>query len=434
MIKRPRIDKNTLKNLYIQQKLSTYKIAEIYKCHPAQIGVLLRKHGIRIRSKQQAMFIDRGVNITKSELHRLYIKGDLSTHEIAKRYNCYTSTICDYLRRYGIPTKPPKKKFIASSHELKKLYIDMKMSIRNVARKLKTSDATVTKRMKDYGITPRPLKRVLVPKKTFLNLYKKGYSLKKIGLIYNINPSALLKKARAYKINLRKSWEANIKYKKKTFNGSLTEKAYLIGFRLGDLGVRLSSERTNNIIVCSNTTKDEQVELIKRLFSKYSHIWIGKRRKNNAISVTTILNPSFSFLLPKKDSIEPWVLKNNGYMSAFIAGYTDAEGNFGIYSGRGRFRLGSCDVGILNQIDAYLRKNSIKSCLKLDRRMQKNPKYKILNKDFWRITINEKQSLLLLIGILKPYLDHKKRKRDMLNVEKNVLLRTKPEVLQFTYG
>ena len=71
--------------MYIQQKLSTYKIAEIYKCHPAQIGVLLRKHGIRIRSKQQAMFIDRGVNITKSELHRLYIKGDLSTHEIAKR-------------------------------------------------------------------------------------------------------------------------------------------------------------------------------------------------------------------------------------------------------------------------------------------------------------------------------------------------------------
>ena len=425
MIKRPQINKRTLNNLYSQQNLSTYKIAEIYKCYPAQIRVLLKKHRVKIRSRRQAMFVDRGINITRVELRKLYIKQDLSTHEIAKKYNCYASTISDYLKRYKIPIKPPKKKFLVSKRELKQLYVGKKLSIRNVARRLKTTEITVTKRMKDYGITPRPLKRVFIDRKVFLNLYKSGYSLKKIGLIYNITPSALLRKAQAYSIALRKSWETNTKYKKKEFTGSLTEKAYLIGFRLGDLGVRRSSERTNNIIIGCNSTKEEQIKLINKLFSKYSHMWVGKKRKDNAISISALLHPSFSFLLPKQDFIEPWILKNHIHTLAFIAGYTDAEGNFGVYNQRAKFRVGSCDVGILNQIDAYFRKNGIKSLLRLDRKMQKNPKYKILNKDFWRITVNEMKSLLHLINMLKTHLRHKKRKRDMHRAEKNILSRMK---------
>lgn len=424
MLKCPQIDKFTLNSLYTKQKLSTYKIANRYLCHPAQIRTLLKQNGITIRSKQQAMFIDRGINITKSELYKLYIKNDLTAKQIGQICNCYESTICDYLNRYQIPIKPPKKKYITSKDELMRLYLNNKISIRNIAHKFKVSEKTVTERFKDFGITPRKLKNVYIDGKTLLNLYEKGYSLKRIGEMYNVTASTVLKKTRSNNIPLRSTWEASTGVKK-PFNGTLEEKAYMIGFRIGDLGVRQSSPKTNRVLVGSNTTKDEQVLLMSNLFKNYSNVWVSKPNKIGVMSFSTMLHPTFSFLLPKNDNIESWIKINKKLMTSFVAGYIDAEGSFGVYNNRSKFRIGSYDKNILKQIDQWLSKLKIKSILKLERIKKLGQ-----NNDFWRITVNEAASLNRLHILVYDKLRHKKRKSDFDKVKKNIFLRSKNGTIQ----
>jgi hypothetical protein len=273
--------------------------------------------------------------------------------------------------------------------------------------------------MDRYGMKRRENKKVPISKDNLVELYQtKKYSLMKIGKIYGITPSAVFRKVQRTHIKLRNSWDTNTKHERKRFTGTRTEKAYLIGFRLGDLGVRQKSKITKSVLVGSNTTKPEQVKLIKTLFSRYSYVWVSKPSKIGVICMSTLLHPSFSFLLPKNDLIENWILQSSSYTAAFVAGYTDAEGSFGVYNRRAKFRLGSYDKGILKQTDIWLKSKNIKSIFELERIKKKGQ-----NKDYWRITINEAKSLLKLYKEIFPYMKHGKRISDFTRVKQNIELR-----------
>lgn len=245
-----------------------------------------------------------------------------------------------------------------------------------------------------------------------------------IGKIYKMTPSGIMKRMKKFNITLREPWITNTGLKK-PFTGTLVEKAYLIGFRLGDLGVRKSSNKTQMVKVGSNTTKKEQVELIDKLFKRYSKVWVGKPNNIGVVSISTILHPSFLFLLPKTDNIENWIRTNNKLMAVFVAGYIDAEGSFGIYNGRAKFRIGSYDKKILKQISTWLRKIKIKSVLKLESKKKISQ-----NKDFWRITVNEAKSLVKLYEIVFPSLKHSKRISDFIKVVKNINSRAQNGTIQ----
>ena len=47
------------------------------------------------------------------------------------------------------------------------------------------------------------------------------------------------------------------------------------------------------------------------------------------------------------------------------------------------------------------------------------------NDDFWRVSVNEKNSLLRLFSIIKPYIKHNKRLSDLIRAEKNILERNR---------
>lgn len=420
----PVLTKQKLYELYITKKLSTYKIAAIYNCYPAQMRKLLQKHNIKIRSRKEAMILDRGIKISKSYLRKLYLQNNLSIYQIAPLLNCYPSTVAKKLHEFNINIKPHSEKIKISKKELENLYIKKKLSTYKIAKILNCTVMTIRKRMQKYRIVVRPLKKVFIEKNTLENYYLKNkLSLSKIGKIYNINAVAVLKKIRKYRIPLRKSWETNTIHIKKPFSGSIEEKAYLIGFRLGDLGVRQKSTKTYSVLVGCNSTKIEQINLIKSLFEKYSHIWISTNSKG-VTSVTTLLHPSFSFLIPKQDNIESWIINHTKYIMAFIAGYTDAEGSIGVYAGRAKFRLGSYDFQILKQITEELKKRNIRAILKLE--VPKgfiNKQGVINNGDFWRITVNEKQSLFKLFNLLLPYMKHEKRINNLVEAKNNIIQR-----------
>lgn len=211
-------------------------------------------------------------------------------------------------------------------------------------------------------------------------------------------------------------------HKRTNFSENLEEKAYLIGFRIGDLYVNKTHPNSPTIRVSTNTTKKEQRVLFKKLFSKYGHVKQYNTDKNGATSLRAFVNNSFNFLLEKKDKIDDWILQNNTYFLNFFAGYVDAEGSFCIYNGYGGvFSIRSQDKNILWSIYGKLREGRI---------LCKPPKLvwpagEIRsnirnNKDAWGLFIYRKDSLIELVKILRPLIRHGKRFKNMLSVEKNV--------------
>jgi len=301
---------------------------------------------------------------------------------------------------------------------LKKLYIKDKLSTYKIATILKCDSKTIYRYLIKYNIKTRPISKAPISKNILLNLYQnKRLSLKQIGNLYGMTASGVLKRMRKHNISMRNSWETNTGVKK-PFDGTPEEKAYMIGFRLGDLGVRKSSPKTKMILVGTNTTKKEQIELCRHLFGKYSKVWVSKPNIIGVMSFSTILHPSFDFLLPKNDCVEDWIASDNKIMVAFTAGYIDAEGSFGVYNKRAKFRVGSYDKGILKRINTWLKQNKIKSILELERKKKAGQ-----NKDFWRITVNEAKSLLILYGLIFPFMMHRKRKMNFNEVKQNVASR-----------
>lgn len=309
---------------------------------------------------------------------------------------------------------------LQDKNKLHKLYIEQKLSTYKIAKKLSCDPKTVYYWLNKHKIKTRSVAKSPISQNVLSNLYTdKHMSLKQIGKIYQMTPSGILKRIKKACIKTRKSWETNTGIKK-PFIGNNIEKSYLIGFRIGDLGIRESSPKTKLILVGSNTTKREQISLMSNLFKNYSKVWVSKPNHRGVMSFSTILHPSFLFLLPKYDNIEKWIVQNNKYMTAFVAGYIDAEGSFSVYNKRGKFRVGSYDKNILNQIHQWLSKLDIKSVLKLER-LKKTGQ----NQDFWRITINDAASLYKLYLLIYGELRHTKRKLDFDSVKENILLRSK---------
>jgi len=272
-------------------------------------------------------------------------------------------------------------------------------------------------------------KGVKIPKKELKMFYlDKKISTSEIAKKFNCCQRTTLNKLLEYQIPIRSISEGTAliepHYPRRNFSGNLEEKAYLIGFRLGDLSVHLQSKNSQTVYARGGTTKIEFVNLMKSLFSSYGHVWIKPNKEQ--VNIKCYLNKSFDFLLPKKDLIEPWILKNKNYFAAFLAGYTDAEGCFHLRNGRGAFALASQDKNILRQIHTKLLKLGIlHQPPQIVRRKGTIYRGVISNKDGWCLSVFQKDALLKLIDLINPYLKHADRRKRMEIVKNNIIWRNK---------
>jgi hypothetical protein len=184
----------------------------------------------------------------------------------------------------------------------------------------------------------------------------------------------------------------------------------------------MCNEGGQTIVISCGSTKREQIELFISLFSPYGHVHKRKPGKSGQIDVEAYLNMSFAFLLDLPDAIPTSVLADPEAFFAFLAGNIDAEGCIGIYNGRARFCLGSCDKNILHQTYFTLTKMDIK-CPKpritrpkgyVDKDGHK------LHRDLWRLEIYRRDSLIKLFERIGPYLRHPKRIKDMKAAIRNI--------------
>jgi hypothetical protein len=253
--------------------------------------------------------------------------------------------------------------------------------------------------------------------------FEKQLTFAEIAQQFDCSPVTVHKRLKACGFQARHSGGSLFEYPKKDFNGSLCDKAYLIGLRLGDLHV----EKGNWAIrIRCTSTHQEQIDLIRDLFSDYGGIWISKPRAKRGTAITVHLNRSFDFLLPRDDNIESWILSDNTLFAAFWAGYIDAEGSFIVGRGRAYFKVDSGDKGILYQAWARLSNMGIIF-----------PEPKLIrpagtwihqfqlasHRDLWRLATERKATLIQLFNILSPYLRHGKRIRAMEAARANVASR-----------
>src|SRR3989338_7391076 len=97
----------------------------------------------------------RNLNLpTKKELKNLYIKDMLSTYRIATKYTCDPKTIYRYLKLYKIPTRPRKHVRI-TKRNLELLYIKRRLSLAAIGTLYNCCAVAVLNKMKGYDIARR---------------------------------------------------------------------------------------------------------------------------------------------------------------------------------------------------------------------------------------------------------------------------------------
>ena len=212
---------------------------------------------------------------------------------------------------------------------------------------------------------------------------------------------------------LTKTWWAD-------FSGNLEEKAYLIGFRLGDLHVyHLKPNSGQTIRIMCASSKDAQIKLIQSLFEPYGFVNVTSKIDGKT-GIDCYVNMSFDFLLPKQDDIEDWILSDERFSLAFLAGYIDAEGSFGIdMNGAANLKVESYDVGILHQLHGILTQLDIACPPPNLIKNKENAKQK-LNQDVWRLGVYRKSSINRLCTFLDAYLRHEDRRHGMMIAWQNV--------------
>jgi len=136
---------------------------------------------------------------------------------------------------------------------------------------------------------------------------------------------------------------------------------------------------------------------------------------------------SFDFLLPKEDNIPNWILSKETTFAAFLAGYIDAEGHFGVYNNFAEFSMGTYDANILSAFCEKLNELGI-FCHKPKLHVKEgfvDKRGVRWNGSIYRLRITRKDDLLKLIYLIKPYLKHGKRVRDLIKAGVNIIERNK---------
>lgn len=236
---------------------------------------------------------------------------------------------------------------------------------------------------------------------------------------YGYHRSTIYRKLKEYGIAPRDRAEAHIIFPRTDFSEDLLEKAYLIGFRIGDLGVRRIYANSRTICVASGSTVQEQIDLLECLFEKYGKVWV-KKTKHGKINVQVNLNETFSFLLSK--DVPDWISSKKDYFFAFLAGFSDAEGSYGIYDKKTKFQLGNCRKDILLFIRDKLGQFDI-VCRGPQVSYPNRYYYSYGRKEYFQISVNRKDSLLQLFKDIKPYIKHINKIKDLNKAESNILER-----------
>lgn len=160
---RPKLEikRARLRNLYIAKKLSLVKVGKMLNCSGPTVWEHLKRFGIPVRnhseSQKTQVVWNKRTDISQESVYDLYVIKNLSTLKIGKMFNCSYSTIIDRLKEFGISVRSPNevRKRSIKEERLQVLYVDKKMSSIKIGKILGCSNMTICDRLRRFGIPIR---------------------------------------------------------------------------------------------------------------------------------------------------------------------------------------------------------------------------------------------------------------------------------------
>jgi hypothetical protein len=210
------------------------------------------------------------------------------------------------------------------------------------------------------------------------------------------------------------------KYWRGLFLGKETERAYLLGFRAGDLNASKSSSHT--IMVRVSTTHVSLLEMFEKTFFPYASCVITPRRvflTGYDWQARAYLDDSFAFLTQK-----PIELPVEGELTyPFLAGLSDSEGCWCIFEDKDKaacsLSVTSASKTLLQQLMSFLRKECFhanlyrgdeKNTTKILRGTEGNKEVQ-LTRDTWRLELHRREEVRVLARRILPLSRHREKIR-----------------------
>ena len=207
---------------------------------------------------------------------------------------------------------------------------------------------------------------------------------------------------------------------------NLVFRAYTLGFVWGDLAVDVATGDGRTVSVRGSTTQSEQVGLVRELFEAFGRVTVSQGRRSTCVRAS--LDESFAFLRQKYGPEVPGWVCGAFPDAAFAAGYIDAEGSFGVYEGRARFKLDSTDAAVHAWFRTWAGRNGIPIRARLVERAGVRSTGQRLNGDLYRVNVNDALGLRRLVATIEPFSRHERRRATMELAADNVAERMRARV------
>ena len=301
--------------------------------------------------------------------------------------------------------------------EVVRLYVEEGLRGQAIADRLGCSPGIVYARLAAAGVERS--RKARLDRDDVIRRYLGGESALAIGRSCGVSGPTVIRHLRGWGVALRTHAESLQPVGRAPCPRSGPFRAYLLGFVWGDLAVDPPDGKGSTVALRGSTTSDAQVGLVRSLLSPYGRVAVTPTAWG--CSLRASLDDSFGFLLDKYgEAVPAWVV-GPAAEAAFAAGYIDAEGSFGVYDGRARFKLDSCDVPVQDWFVAWLGSIGVHAVARLVERAGVRASGVPLNADLYRINVNEALSLSRLTATIEPFSRHAQRRATMAAASQNVI-------------
>jgi len=166
-LRRFNFDKKKLEELYFDKEYTIKDIAKLYNCSSTTVATAFKEHCIKNKSLSE---IKTKYIIEKDTLQK-YCDDDMSLREISQKFNCSEGVISNNIKKYGIirdtssdsyRKRRYKERIVIESELLWSLYWGNQYTIRQIANICKCYDSTIMNKFKKHNIPTLSISESLI--------------------------------------------------------------------------------------------------------------------------------------------------------------------------------------------------------------------------------------------------------------------------------
>ncbi len=326
------------------------------------------------------------------------------------------------LRNKSLQTEVKSVLSFKNPSVLREFYCDWGLSVGQIAHMAGTSKGHVHYYMSKFGIDRRPWTGLARKQDSSLavDLYRnQGMTLEQIARLLRVSKST----ARSYVIR-----EAPLRprstptYPRASFSGDEVERAYLLGYRAGD--VNAFQDSTLTVTARVSTTHEAMLQMFRVSFSPYGHCGAFPRKvflTGYDWQIKAYLDNSFRFLIPRPSSPP----SDRRLLYVFIAGLGDSDGCWSVSERHGgtaySFDITSRNRILLERLASTLETEGYHPHVYLSRRRgtvkllrgRMISKQATLTEDTWTFVIKRKADVKRLAQQVLHYSRHHEKIAEM---------------------